>query len=89
MLGNAFGANDGFVVDTHIQRLAWRFGLVDEPKTAPDKVERRLMALFPRDRWCELSHQIIWHGRRACTARPNCAHDHPICVTFGVNCPKA
>jgi len=88
VLGNAFGVSCGFVVDTHIQRLAWRFGFVDDPKTAPDKVERRLMALFPRERWCELSHQIIWHGRRACTARPNCKHDHPICVKFGVNCPK-
>ncbi len=88
VLGNAFNINVGFVVDTHIQRLAWRFGLTDDAKTPPPKVEARLMSLFPRDRWCDLSHQIIWHGRRACTARPNCEHDHPICRTFGVNCPS-
>jgi endonuclease-3 len=86
VLGNCFGINDGFVVDTHVQRLAWRFGLTDSPDTPPEKVERRLCALFPRDRWCDLSHQLIFHGRRACTARPNCTHDHPICRGFGVNC---
>lgn len=87
VLGNVFGKNDGFVVDTHIQRLSWRWGFTDDPKTPAEKVERRLMALFPREKWCELSHQIIFHGRRACTARPNCAHDHPICRGYGVNCP--
>lgn len=87
VLGNAYGVNDGFVVDTHIQRLAWRWGWADGPKADPAKVEARLMGLFPRDQWCVLSHRIIWHGRRACTARPNCRHDHPICVAFGVNCP--
>ncbi|MBZ0171269.1 MAG: endonuclease III, partial [Phycisphaerales bacterium] len=65
VLGNCFGINNGFVVDTHIQRLATRFGLV-EPGTNTTRIERKLMALFPRDRWCDLSHQIIWHGRRAC-----------------------
>jgi endonuclease-3 len=88
VLGNCFGINDGFVVDTHIQRLAWRFGLTESPETPPEKVERRLMGLFPRDQWCVLSHRIIWHGRRACTARPNCAHDHPVCVRFGTNCER-
>jgi len=87
VLGNAFGLSMGFVVDTHIQRLSWRFGLVDKPKTPPEKVERRLMALFPRDRWCRLSHQFIFHGRRACPARPNPPHEHPICTRYGVNCP--
>lgn len=88
VLGNAFGVNVGFVVDTHVQRLSYRFGLTDDPKLDPKKVERRLVALFPRDRWMDLSHMMIFHGRRACSARPNCAHDHPICRSFGVNCPK-
>lgn len=88
VLGNAFGINVGFVVDTHIQRLAWRLGLVTKAeKDDPKKIERKLMALFPRPRWCELSHQLIWHGRRACPARGNKAHEHPICKRFGVRCP--
>ncbi len=89
VLGNAFGINDGVTVDTHIQRLAWRFGLVEEPKMDTGKIEKRLMALFPRTRWSELGHAMVFHGRYSCTARPNCKHDHPICVRFGVNCDKA
>ncbi|RMH28148.1 MAG: endonuclease III [Planctomycetota bacterium] len=88
VLGNAFGINVGFVVDTHVQRLSWRLGLVDEPKMNTAVVEKRLMSLFPRDRWSRLGHQLVFHGRYACTARPNCKHDHPICRSFGVNCPK-
>jgi len=88
VLGNAFGINNGFVVDTHIQRFAWRFDLCTEAeKDDPKKIERRLMALFPRPRWCELSHQIIWHGRRACPARGKAPHGHPLCKKYGVRCP--
>lgn len=82
VLGNAFGINVGFVVDTHIQRLSVRFGLVP-PEASVATTERRLMALFPRDQWCMLSHRLIWHGRRACTARGTSCSDHPICVRFG------
>ncbi len=89
VLGNAFDINDGFVVDTHIMRLAWRFDLIDEDeRDDPKKVERKLVALFPRAQWCRLSHCIIWHGRRACPARGARAHEHPICKGFGVHCPK-
>lgn len=85
VLGNCFNINDGFVVDTHIQRLAVRFGLADASDSVA-VIEKRLMALLPRERWCELSHQIIWHGRRACKARgPGCS-DHPVCREFGSNC---
>lgn len=87
VLGNAFHKNVGFVVDTHIDRFSKRYGLA--PKDANvATVEKRLMALFPRERWCDLSHQIIWHGRRVCKARPvggKCA-DHAICRTFGDCC---
>lgn len=88
VLGNAYGINVGMPVDTHIQRLSWRWGLVPEPKMDPVFIEKRLLSLFPRERWCMIGHQIIFHGRQACTARPNCPHDHPICLKFGVNCPK-
>ena len=88
VLGNAFGINMGFVVDTHVQRLSWRFGIVDEPKMNTAMIEKKLMALFPRDLWSRLGHQFVFHGRYSCTARPNCKHDHPICKKFGINCDQ-
>jgi len=72
VLGNAFGKNEGVVVDTHVARLAQRLGLTRA--TAPEKIEADLMALVPQDDWALLSHLLIWHGRRRCTARnPDCA----------------
>ena len=85
VLGNAFGINVGFVVDTHIERLSKRFGLVPQDTTVAI-VERHLMALFPRDSWCEASHGLIWHGRRACVARSKCCSEHPVCREFGKCC---
>ncbi len=85
VLGNAYDTNVGFVVDTHIGRLARRFGLVSESDSVT-MVERRLMALFPRDRWSDLSHQLIWHGRRACKARGGSCAGHAICKSFGSCC---
>lgn len=85
VLGNAFGINAGFVVDTHVERLARRFGLVSAGSKVAE-IERRLMALFPRDRWCQASHMLIWHGRRACKARGVTCDSDPICARFGRNC---
>jgi len=85
VLGNAFGINDGFVVDTHVQRLAQRFGLVKAGTSVP-MIERRLMALVPREKWCTGSHVLIWHGRRACKARGSRCSEHPICAEFGRAC---
>jgi endonuclease-3 len=71
ILGNAFGKNEGIVVDTHVRRLSRRLRLTthDDPK----KIERDLMDLFPRERWTMLSHLLIFHGRRVCVARrPRC-----------------
>lgn len=85
VLGNAFGINVGFVVDTHIERLARRFGLAPSDAKIP-QIERRLMALFPRDRWCDASHMLIWHGRRACKARGVECGTHPVCASFGTCC---
>ncbi len=71
ILGNAFGINEGIVVDTHVKRLARLLGLTKE--TDPVKIERDLMELFPREQWTMLSHLLIWHGRRVCIARrPRC-----------------
>lgn len=72
VLGNAFGINDGIVVDTHVGRLSRRLGLTR--KTDPVHVERDLVQLFPREHWADLSHWLIFHGRRRCFARnPDCA----------------
>src|SRR5690349_15972474 len=83
VLGNAFEKNEGVVVDTHVIRLANRMGLTRH--TDPEKIERDLMALFPRDQWCMLSHLLIWHGRRACKARNGLCHEHPICLEYCSN----
>jgi len=71
VLGNAFGVNDGIVVDTHVARLSQRLGLSDQ--AAPDKIEAGLQELVPRKDWTLFSHLLIWHGRRRCMARgPDC-----------------
>src|SRR5688572_27286948 len=71
VLGNAFGRNEGIVVDTHVGRLAGRLGLTRE--TDPVKVEGALVPLFPRERWTMLAHLLIEHGRAICDAkRPAC-----------------
>jgi endonuclease III len=71
ILGNAFGINEGVVVDTHIKRLSGLLRFTREE--TPEKVERDLMDLFPRERWTMLAHLLIWHGRRVCVARrPQC-----------------
>jgi len=71
VLGNAFGINEGVVVDTHVGRLSLRLGLTTN--SDPVKVEQDLMKLFPQEEWTLLSHWLIWHGRRRCKARnPDC-----------------
>jgi endonuclease-3 len=72
VLGNAYGVEEGVVVDTHVQRLSQRLGFTRE--TTPEKIEQDLMELIPREKWTLFSHWLIWHGRRRCTARkPDCA----------------
>jgi endonuclease-3 len=71
VLGNAFGINEGVVVDTHVLRLSRRLGLTKHAD--PGKIEADLMKLIPRDKWALFSHWLIWHGRRRCYARkPDC-----------------
>ena len=77
VLGNCFGINEGVVVDTHVGRLAKRFGLTKHDD--PVKVERDLMALIPQEDWCLVSHLLIFHGRRACKARGGTCTDDAIC----------
>lgn len=85
VLGNAFGINEGVVVDTHVKRFSNRFGLTKH-KSNTDKIELDLMALFPQESWTDLSHLMIHHGRGPCKARISKAPDHPLCVKYGKNC---
>ena len=71
VLGNAFGINEGVVVDTHVGRLSRRLGLTTH--NDPVNIERDLMKLISREQWTLFSHWLIWHGRRRCKARnPDC-----------------
>jgi endonuclease-3 len=71
VLGNAFNINTGIVVDTHVKRTAHLLGLTKN--TDPAKVEIDLMKLFPNEQWTDLSHLLIFLGRRTCVARrPQC-----------------
>jgi endonuclease-3 len=70
VLANAFGI-PALAVDTHIFRVARRLGL--SAGSTPDRVEADLCRLFPSERWIDLHHQLIFHGRRVCHARkPDC-----------------
>jgi endonuclease III len=83
VLGNAFGKNEGIVVDTHVARLSLRLGFTKE--VDPVSIEQDLMPLFPREDWALLSHLLIFHGRRVCEARrPKCE----ICVLNDI-CPSS
>jgi endonuclease III len=83
VLGVAFGKPEGVVVDTHVQRLSQRMGLT--ANDTPEQIERDLMKLFPTEVWDNLSHTLIFHGRRCCTARK------PACASCPVQaqCPSA
>jgi endonuclease III len=82
ILGVIYGIAVGVTVDTHVIRLSHRIGLSKEK--SPEKIERDLMAEFPQSEWIMLSHRLVFHGRRCCTARkPQC----DICPLNAV-CPK-
>ena len=71
VLFGAYGINEGLAVDTHVGRIAFRLGLTQSRD--PLKVERDLMALFPRKEWGNVNHRMVWFGRDVCRARsPRC-----------------
>jgi endonuclease III len=83
VLGNAFGMNEGVVVDTHVRRLSGRLGLSAE--TDPEKVEQDLVQLVEQDQWTDLPHLFIYHGRAVCRApTPRCE----VCVLADL-CPSS
>ncbi len=81
VLGNAFGV-PAMVVDTHVKRLAWRFGWT--LAVQPDRIEKDLCRLLPASEWTQCAHLLIWHGRACCKAlTPHCSR----CV-IGEYCPR-
>jgi endonuclease-3 len=76
VMAQAFGV-PAFPVDTHIHRLAARWGLSDG--TSVERTERDLKRLFPRARWNVLHLQIIYFGREHCPARGHDLEACPIC----------
>ena len=71
VLGNAFGIDEGIVVDTHVGRLSHRLKLTTHAD--PEKIEHDLVRVVPREHWTIWSHWLIAHGRARCTARnPDC-----------------
>ena len=83
VLGNAFGVNDGIVVDTHVRRVSNRLGLTTNQD--PETIEQDLLGMVPGEDRTLFSHLLIFHGRRVCKARkPDC----PNCVLNDV-CPSA
>ncbi|MBI3289629.1 MAG: endonuclease III [Elusimicrobia bacterium] len=86
ILSEVYDKAEGVVVDTHMKRLCYRFGLTDEDD--PVKVERDLMECVPKKDWGFWSHAVIWHGRRVCKAlRPMCGACalRPHCPQRGVD----
>lgn len=83
VLGNAFGRNEGVVVDTHVTRLSNRLGLTKN--TDAVKIEDDLVRIVPREEWTDLPHLFIYHGRAVCKApRPLCEN----CVLSDI-CPSS
>lgn len=82
ILSNVYGINEGIAVDTHVKRLSYSLGLTKNKD--PVKIEKDLMAITPKEEWGNLSHLLIFHGRKICQAKkPN----HQECVLYNI-CPS-
>ncbi len=81
VMSQAFGV-PAFPVDTHIHRLAWRWGLSTGKNV--EQTEADLKHLFPKDNWNKLHLQIIFFGRQYCPARGHDPGKCPICSKYGI-----
>lgn len=81
VMSQAFGF-PAFPVDTHIHRLAWRWGLSSGKNV--ETTEKDLKALFPESSWNKLHLQIIFFGRQYCPAKGHDPAKCPICSRFGI-----
>jgi endonuclease-3 len=71
VLGTAYGIGSGFVVDTHVTRVAQRLALSSQ--SDPVRIEQDLCRLFAQSEWVDMGHRLILHGRYTCLAqRPMC-----------------
>jgi endonuclease III len=82
VMSQAFGI-PAFAVDTHIHRLARRWGLSSGKNVV--QTEKDLKKLFPREKWIKLHLQIIFYGREYCQARTHQKENCPICRQYGVS----
>lgn len=80
VMSQAFGV-PAFPVDTHIHRLAFRWGLSTGKNVV--KTEKDLKRLFPKESWNKLHLQIIFFGREYCPARGHDPRKCPICSKYG------
>jgi endonuclease-3 len=88
ILGNAYG-QQAIAVDTHVKRVTHRLGWAKSDN--PDKIEFELMEVIPRRRWTMACHQLVFHGRRVCTAKNPQCHTCPVtkfCPKIGVSLKK-
>lgn len=74
VMNNVFGVVEGIAVDTHVNRIAHKLGLiVPKKETEPNKIEAQLLNLIPRELWGPVNHQWVLFGREWCDAkRPRC-----------------
>lgn len=82
ILSNVYGINEGIAVDTHVRRLSQRLGLTKNED--PEKIEKDLMAITPQKDWSNISHLLIFHGRKVCQAKKPM---HKECVLYDL-CPS-
>ncbi|MBI5038716.1 MAG: endonuclease III, partial [Nitrospirae bacterium] len=82
VLSNAYGLHEGIAVDTHVKRVAFRLGITKNED--PVKIEKDLMAITPEREWGNVSHLLIFHGRKICQAKKP---QHQECVLYDI-CPS-
>ena len=80
VMSQAFG-HPAFPVDTHIHRLAYRWGLSNGKNVT--QTEKDLKKLFPMETWNKIHLQIIYFGREHCPARGHTFSSCPICSLYG------
>ena len=67
ILLEAFGIAKGIAVDTHAKRISNRIGLSSE--SDPEKIEKDLLKIFPKESLKDINHLLVWHGRNTCDSR--------------------
>jgi endonuclease-3 len=82
VLYNVFGIIEGIAVDTHVIRLVGKLGITKNED--PVKIEKDLMEIVPKKEWGNITHLLIFHGRKICQAKKPM---HKDCVLFDI-CPS-